>query len=556
MYVVEKYGAEVLNTPSLNKGSAFSNKEREKLRLKGLLPAAVESMDLQLKRELRNLRSKPNNLEKYVYLAELLNRNQTLFYRLLVENIKECMPIVYTPTVGSACIDFSAIWSQPRGIYVSIKDKGNVISILQRWKMHQPVVKAIVFTDGERILGLGDLGVNGMGIPIGKLQLYSACAGVNPDHCLPVCIDNGTNNQNLIDDELYLGLKKPRTRGKVFNELILEFMEGCQKIFGRNVLMQFEDFGNSTAFGLLEMTKNRFTTFNDDIQGTACVAVAGILASLKAPKTFNTLAEHKVLFLGAGEAGTGIGELLAYSIAKETGKTLSEARKRIFFVDSKGLVTKARKKSEKLAHHKIPFAHKTNDCKTLLEAVKLIRPTVIIGVSAQPKTFTKEVITTMQSQCKEKGVNPIIFALSNPTVKCECTAQEAYDWTNGNCIFASGSPFGVVSSNGKTFEPGQGNNAYIFPGLALGVIAAEASSIPEDLFYLTAKGLSEMVQEEDIQRGSMYPKLEDIRAVSEKLAIKVAHACVEMGIAGVPKNSDVEKLVKEEMVSFDYEKYN
>eukprot|EP00511_Aplanochytrium_stocchinoi_P002601 CAMPEP_0204829112 /NCGR_PEP_ID=MMETSP1346-20131115/7139_1 /ASSEMBLY_ACC=CAM_ASM_000771 /TAXON_ID=215587 /ORGANISM="Aplanochytrium stocchinoi, Strain GSBS06" /LENGTH=526 /DNA_ID=CAMNT_0051958643 /DNA_START=176 /DNA_END=1756 /DNA_ORIENTATION=+ len=524
--------------------------ERKKLNITGLLPSSVESIHLQLKREMKNLRMKRNDLEKYVYLMELLNRNETLFYRLVVDNIKECMPLVYTPTVGEACQKYSHIWSKPRGIYVSIKDKGNVEQILRNW--HTTDIKAIVFTDGERILGLGDLGINGMGIPVGKLQLYSACAGIPPNQCLPVVIDNGTNTEEYLNDELYMGLRQKRSRGAEFEELIEEFMMAAQKMFGKSVLLQFEDFGNSTAFKLLNMTRDRFNTFNDDIQGTACVALGGIMSSLKVEKTPSKLADHKIVFLGAGEAGCGIGSLIAYAISKEDGITIEEARKNIWFIDSKGLITASRDQAKKLPHHKQEFAHDASAFEgpldNLLDVIKAIKPTMLIGVSATPNAFTKKVCEYMA----EINEVPIIFALSNPTHKCECSAQQAYDWTGGKCIFASGSPFGTITSHGKSFEPGQGNNAYIFPGLALGVIAAEAKKIPESLFYETAVCLANLVTGEDYARGSVYPPLEKIRHVSLEIAKQVAESCFKLGLARAKQPDEIEAWIRSKVTDFDY----
>ena len=411
--MAEKTGRDRILDPRLNRGSAFTDEERAQYQLEGLLPKGVETERLQLRRELANLKQKPNNIEKYVFLMELLNRNERLFYKLIVENIKYCMPLVYTPTVGEACQKYSNIWSQPRGLYISIEDKGNVVNLLKNWPTKD--VKAIVFTDGERILGLGDLGVNGMGIPVGKLQLYCACAGIPPRQCLPVQIDNGTDKKdNYVKNEFYMGLRQPRVRGEEFEELIEEFMSAAQEVFGRSVLLQFEDFGNSTAFGLLEMTQDRYTTFNDDIQGTACVALGGMMAALKVPGTPDRLADHTLVFLGAGEAGTGIGSLIAYAIAREDGVSIEEARKNIWFCDSKGLITSNRLNGERpLAHHKQPWAHDasafTEDGDmTFVEAIKAIKPTAIVGVSAIPSQFTKEVCEFMA----DINEVPVIFALS------------------------------------------------------------------------------------------------------------------------------------------------
>lgn len=545
-------GTNLIYNPHFNKQNAFTQEERDRFNLNGLLPAGVEEDELQARRELENINRIEDTLDKYVYLQNLLDRNVTLFYKVVCDNIQQMMPLVYTPGVGAACINYSRIFTSPKGIYVTIKDKGHVYEILQNWPVDD--VKAIVFTDGERILGLGDLGINGMGIPVGKLQLYSACAGIPHHQCLPVCIDVGTNNEALLKDEFYLGIREKRVRGEEYDELIVEFMHAAQIRFGRTVLLQFEDFGNTNAFRLLDTTRESFTTFNDDIQGTASVSVAGVLAALKVKDVPSKLANHRIVFLGAGEAGTGIANLLAYAKKQENPKiSLEEARKDIWLTDSRGLVHAGRKN---LAEHKEHFAHpfETSGTVSFEDAIKAIKPTLLIGVSGMPQTFTPNVLKMMADFNKK----PLIFALSNPTSKCECTAIQAYEGTDYRCIFASGSPFDPVQNpkTKKMMYPGQGNNAYIFPGLALGVIASGACQIPDELMYISATSLADQVSKSDVNRGSLYPPLDNIREVSFKIAVDVAQKAYEMGIAtNLPIPADLGKYVASKMVENSYKRY-
>mmetsp|Transcript_5924 Transcript_5924/g.9238 ORF Transcript_5924/g.9238 Transcript_5924/m.9238 type:complete len:590 (+) Transcript_5924:365-2134(+) len=558
-------GQALLRNQKYNKGLGFTHEERAELGLHGLLPASFEDVEKQVAREMNHLRRKPNNIEKYVFLMSVLDRNEQLFYRLLTQHMKECMPIVYTPTVGQACQEYGQIWSNPRGLYVGLNDLGNVETLVNNWP--EDDVRVIVFTDGERILGLGDLGTNGMGIPVGKLQLYSACAGIAPHHCLPVCIDAGTNNTELRESDFYLGTKAERCRGPEFDSLVEEFMGACKSRWGESVILQFEDFGNLNAFRLLENSRQKFATFNDDIQGTASVTLAGVLSSLRVTSKLEggakTLRDHKFVFLGAGEAGTGIANLIAHAIQDQCEEdiTLAQARENIWLVDSRGLVTQKRKLQGGLQHHKLDFAHdltedmvahlkgtefevKDGKITSLEQAVRAVNATAIIGVSAIPQTFTKsicEFLTTVSPA-------PLIFALSNPTSQAECTAEQAYKWTNGKCIFASGSPFDPVTHNGKTYVPGQGNNAYIFPGLGLGLIAAKATTIPDDLLYVSAKTLAEQVSEEDLDNGSMYPPIEDIRKVSANIAAKVAARAHKLQIATEENKQDMLAYVYSLMV--------
>lgn len=506
-------GYYTLRTPGANKGLAFSEEQRKTLGLRGLLPAQVSTIELEKERALAQLRKKASPIEKYVYLQSMQDTNEDVYYRLLVEHTAEFMPIVYTPTVGQACQEFSHIYRQtPRGLYISVNDIGHVADILDNWP--EKKIRAIVFTDGERILGLGDLGINGMGIPVGKLALYTACAGVPPSMCLPVVLDCGTNNEEFLNDPLYMGLRQKRVRGEVFEQLVQEFMDAAKAKYGPEVLLQFEDFGNSTAFNLLRKYQNTHCTFNDDIQGTASVVVAGLLAAV--PLSGKPLSEQTFVFLGAGEAGTGIADLIALAISKETGKTIDEAREQIWLVDSRGLVIKSRAAS--LQHHKLLYAHEAPECATLLEAVERIKPTALIGVCTIPKTFDRAVCEAM-AKLNER---PIIFALSNPTSKAECTPEEAYTFTNGKCIFASGSPFDPVVVNGQRFVPGQGNNSYIFPGVGLGVIGAGLTHVDDEIMLIAAETLAAIVTPADLETGCVYPPLSTIREVSLKIAVAVA----------------------------------
>jgi len=540
MKKTEKHGEEILHNPRLNKGTAFTEKEQNELGLLGLVPPRVFTIEEQVNRVMKNFRSKTSDLEKYIQLIALQDRNETLFYRVLMDNLKEMMPIIYTPVVGEACTKFGEIFRRSRGLYISIKDKGRVREILNNWP--EKNVRIIVVTDGERILGLGDLGANGMGIPIGKLSLYTACGGIDPSWCLPITIDVGTNNPDLIDAPFYIGLQEKRTVGQEYDELIEEFFTATKEIFPKAVI-QLEDFANHNAFRLLNKYRDDYCTFDDDIQGTASVALAGLFTACKVSNS--TIEEQKILFFGAGEAGIGIGELIV-SALKIEGLSEEEARARCCFFDSKGLVVNTR---TDLVGHKRPFAHDfefINDFKT---AVETLKPTAIIGVSGRPKSFTKEVIEAM-SKINEK---PIIFSLSNPTSKSECTAEEAYSHSEGRAIFASGSPFPPIEVNGKRMVPGQGNNAYIFPGVGFGAIVTGAKIITDEMFYIAAKELANQVTEDDLSKGRIYPSLKRIREVSVKIAIAVAHLAFEKGLATVERPENLVEFVNAMVYEPSYE---
>jgi malate dehydrogenase (oxaloacetate-decarboxylating)(NADP+) len=536
------HGETLLHDPILNKGSAFTLAERRALGLEGLLPPHVHRLEEQVARVMDNYRNKQTDLERYIHLVSLQDRNETLFYRVVVDHIEEMMPIIYTPTVGKACQQWGHLFRRPRGLYVSWQDRGRVAELLRNWPQHD--VRVIVVTDGERILGLGDQGVGGMGIPVGKLSLYTACAGIDPALCLPVMLDVGTENEGYLRDPLYMGLRQRRIRGPDFDAFVAEFIEGVQDVFPRAVV-QFEDFANVNAFRLLEHWRDRVCTFNDDIQGTAAVTLAGLHSAMRL--TGGRLRDQTLLFLGAGEAGVGIGDLVASAMVEE-GATLEEARGRSWFVDSQGLVVKSR---AGLAAHKLRFAHEAPPARDLHEALEAVRPTAIIGVSTVPRSFDERVVRAM-ARWNER---PVVFALSNPTSKSECTAEEAYRWSGGRAIFASGSPFPPCVVDGRTFVPGQGNNSYIFPGVGLGVVACRARHVTDRMFSAAARTLASLVLPSDLEMGRIYPALTRIREVSAHIGAAVAEVAFEDGLAGVSRPADVLGMVKGAMWEPRYRAY-
>jgi malate dehydrogenase (oxaloacetate-decarboxylating)(NADP+) len=535
-------GVELLNNPFLNKGTAFTEAERDAFGLWGLLPPRIDTIHEQVIRVLENVRRKASDLERYMYMIELQNTNRTLFYRVVVDYLKEMMPILYTPTVGRACQEYAHIFRRPRGIYISANDRGRVKQYLKNWPYKD--VRIIVVTDGERILGLGDLGANGMGIPVGKLALYTACAGVNPVLSLPVTIDGGTNNEKLLADPIYIGLSQPRLRGNAYDELIEEFIVSAHELFP-HVLIQFEDFANTNAFRLLKKYRERFCVFNDDIQGTASATLAGLYAAMRG--TGAVFKDQKILFLGAGEAGIGIADLIVSALV-DAGLPVAEARRRCWFVDSQGLVVKQR---SDLAEHKRAYAHEYDFIPDFLGAVESLKPTAIVGVSAKPGTFTRQVIEAMA----RLNDRPLIFALSNPTANAECTAEEAYTWTHGKAIFASGSPFASVLVEGKTYVPGQGNNAYVFPGVGLGVVASGARQVTDEMFSVAAKVLAHEVSPDDIERGCIYPDITRIRRFSTTIAVAVAEVAYKRDLATTPEPEDLPSFIRAQMYEPVYQNY-
>jgi malate dehydrogenase (oxaloacetate-decarboxylating)(NADP+) len=526
-------GMALLRDPLLNKGTAFTEAERDAFGLRGLLPAHVLSMDEQVARFMTNLRGLPNDLEKYVALNSLHDRNEALFFRVVCDNIDEIQPLIYTPTVGLACQRFGLIFQRPRGMFICANDRGRIAELLANWPYP---AKLIVVTDGERILGLGDLGAHGMGIPVGKLSLYSACAGIHPEYCLPVMLDVGTNNEDFLNDRYYIGLRQKRLSGAAYDEFVDEFITAAREAFP-GALIQFEDFANHSAFRLLHKYRDEINVFNDDIQGTAAVALAGLFSALRG--NGGKLADQKVLFLGAGEAATGIADLVISAMMAE-GVSEAEALTRNWLVDSRGLVVKNR---AGLTDHKLRYAHDHSPVGDFLTAIRALRPTAIIGVAAVGGAFTPEVLQTMA----EMNERPIVFALSNPTSKAECSAEEAYRHTGGRALFACGSPYDPVRLDGKTFVPRQGNNSYIFPGVGLGAIVSGARLVTDEMFMAAAHTLAYLVDPDDIEQGSLYPALPRIRDVSAHIAAAVAEVAYKRGLATVPRPNDLMAFIDSQM---------
>jgi malate dehydrogenase (oxaloacetate-decarboxylating)(NADP+) len=473
-----------------------------------------------------------DDLQRYLVLSDLQARNETLYYAVLMSDPATYMPLVYTPTVGEACQKFGHIFREPRGIYLPITARGRLKELLSNWS--EKDVRFIVVTDGERILGLGDLGAGGMGIPIGKLALYTACAGVPPQLCLPIVLDVGTNDQNLLEDPLYLGLRQQRVRGDEYVGFVDEFVEAVQALYPR-CCVQWEDFANINAVPILARYRDKICTFNDDIQGTAGVALAGIFAALHLSKS--KLTEQRFLFLGGGSAATGIAELISQAMVLD-GMDIGEARSRNALFDINGLIVKSR---TDLAEFQKPFAVDRELIKTFVDAVKALRPTGIIGVSTVPKLFNQQVIEAMA----EINERPIIFPYSNPTSRSECTAEEAYRWSKGRAIFASGSPFPPVEIGGRTFVPGQGNNVYIFPAMGMAVFATEASRVTDEMFIVAARAVAEQVTEEDLASGLIYPPQSRILEASLHVAKRIAAYIFDKGLARVSPPKDIEAFIHE-----------
>ncbi len=517
-------GKAILDDPASTKSTAFTREERERLGLRGLLPYDVADIEKQKERVLGNMRCKPSDIEKYIFLNALLERNQRLFYRTMIDHMDEIMPIVYTPTVGEACKEFAHIFRRPQGLYITPEDRGDIVSILTNWP--EDDVRVIVVTDGERILGLGDLGANGMGIPIGKVALYVACAGINPAQCMPVMLDVGTNNLSIREDPLYMGYPFPRITGDAYQSLVDEFVQAVQTRFPR-ALVQFEDFLAPNAFKFLDLYGNKVRCFNDDIQGTAAVTLAGVYTSCRI--TRKKFPELNIMFLGTGSAAVGIAELMVEAFCS-VGLTRQQAYKRLWFIDRKGLVVSS---NETIKPRIKPFAHDHAPC-GFVDAIGEIKPDVLIGATGVAGTFNENVIRKMAAV----NERPVIIALSNPTSNTECTAEEAYKWSDGRVIFASGSPFDEVQYDGELFHPAQGNNAYIFPGIGLGVHASEARLITQNMFLASAAALAETVTDHEINLSAIYPSLSRVREVSLAIAVAVCRVAVDEGLTekGLPDN--------------------
>jgi malate dehydrogenase (oxaloacetate-decarboxylating)(NADP+) len=524
-------GYNILHDPRLNRGTAFSEAERRTHGLEGLLPPVVSALTLQVARVHTELANLDKDLQKYLLLSDLQARNETLFYAVLMSDPAAFMPLVYTPTVGEACQKFNRIFHAARGLYLPISARDRLPEILSNWP--QKDVRFIVVTDGERILGLGDLGIGGMGIPIGKLALYTACAGVPPQFSLPVVLDVGTNNQELLDDPLYLGSRQNRVRGEEYQSFVDAFVEAVQRLYPK-CCIQWEDFANFNAIPILERYSDKICTYNDDIQGTAAVAVAGILGALRI--TGQKITDQRFLFLGGGSAATGIAELISQAMALE-GMDITEARGRNGLFNTRGLVVTSR---SDLRDFQKPFAQDRGPVSTFVDAIKTLKPSGIIGVSTIPKLFNRQVIETM-AQINER---PIIFPYSNPTSRSECTAEEAYKWSDGRAIFASGSPFPPVEIAGRTFVPGQGNNVYIFPAMGMAVFATEATRVTQEMFIVAAKAVAEQVSAESLATGLIYPPQSRILEASLHVAQRIAEYIFDKQLARVPRPEDIQAHIR------------
>lgn len=529
----------LLRDPHLNKSTAFTEAEREARGLIGLLPEGIDTDETQIQRVHLQLAQKPNDLEKYIYLSQLQDKDETLFFRVLMSDPARFLPLVYTPTVGEACLQFGHIIRRPRGLYVSIRRRGRVREILRNWPQRD--VRFIVVTSGQRILGLGDLGANGMGIPIGKLALYTVCAGVPPELSLPVLMDCGTNNETLLSDPLYLGLRQTRPTIAELDEFVEEFVTAVAEEFP-DCCIQFEDWAGTDAVRLLARYRDRVCCFNDDIQGTAAVALAGILGALRI--TGGKLSDHKFLFLGAGSAAIGIANLLTTTLIAQ-GISAAAASDRIWLCDIHGLLDSSRSDLEEFQK---PFAHRQTPTKDFVEAIETLKPTAIIGVSTVAKAFDQRVIEAIA----RINQRPIIFPYSNPTSHSECTAEEAYRWSEGRAIFASGSPFPPVRFNDRTYISGQGNNVYIFPAIGLAVYATRARRVTDEMFIAAAAAVAEQVTPEELDAGLIYPPQSSILATELHTAERVAEVIFARGLAQVPEPADLREFIRSHTYKAEY----
>jgi len=528
-----KRGFDVLRDKTLNQSITFGRRDRDRLGLRGLLPHRVATRKEMVDRVIANLDRLPRDIDRYMLLSSIQERNERLFYQTVIEHVDRILPIIYTPTVGEACREFSHIARDPKGFFITPSERGKIRRILANWPRRN--IRVIVVTDGQRILGLGDLGANGMGIPIGKLALYTACAGIDPEACLPVTLDVGTNNEDLRRDVLYLGYPRKRLEGKAYFDLVEEFVTAVQSRYP-DALIQFEDFLTPNAYALLTKYRNRVLCFNDDIQGTAAVALAGVYSSTRI--TGIPFRDLRIMFLGAGSAATGIADLMTTAFVDE-GVKPEEARRHLWFVDVNGLVVKSR---TDLMAHNLPYAHEAEPM-GFVDAINTVKPHVLIGATGAPGTFTQAVIERMTAI----NPRPAVFALSNPTSKAECTAEQAYAWSGGKAIFASGSPFAPVAYGARMFRPAQGNNAYVFPGIGLGAIACRARTLPDELFLAAARTLAGLVRQTDLDQGSLYPPLQEIRKISLAIATNLATKAYEMNLAREKRPRNVRQRVESMM---------
>ncbi len=548
---IQYAGPMLLETPLLNKGSAFTNDEREHFNLVGLLPDITETIEEQTARAYEQLTSFTTNIDKHIYLRNIQDTNETLYYRLITENLDEIMPLIYTPTVGEACQRFSQIYRRHRGLFISYNDRSKIDDMLQNATKRN--IKVIVVTDGERILGLGDLGIGGMGIPIGKLALYSACGGISPAYTLPITLDVGTNNQALIDDPMYMGAKHPRISGQEYDDFVQEFMDAVTSRWPE-ALIQFEDFAGHNANRLLDRYRDEACSFNDDIQGTAAVTVGTLLAACKAKG--EQLKDQVVTFCGAGSAGCGIAEQIVAQMVSE-GLSDMQARKRIFMINSRGLVIGSMsglkdfqlrlcQSDERLKEWNVP-----GETATLAETVAHSKSTVIVGVSTVAGLFTKEIIEQMQANTAK----PIVLPLSNPTSKVEALPEDIINWTKGNAIVATGSPFDPVEYNGKQYIISQCNNSYIFPGVGLGVVASKAKRVTDNMLMASSYALAEYAAEHNSNTDALLPNLNDIRHVSKHIAKMVYKQAIADGVTPEISDEQIEEAINQNFWEPAYRRY-
>ena len=532
-------GIAVLQDPKLNKSTAFTEAEKEALGLVGLVPDVTETEDLQLRRVNLQLAQKPTDLERYVYLMNLLDHNETLFYRTLMSDPARFLPIVYDPTIGEACLKFGHIYRQPRGMYLSITRRGKVKDVLKNWP--EKDVRFICVTDAGRILGLGDLGANGMGIPIGKLQLYTACAGVPPQYLLPMYLDAGTNNEQYLHDPLYLGMRKTRPPTNELYSFVDEFVQAVQEVFPK-CCIHFEDWTGVDAVHLLQRYREKYCVYNDDVQGTAGIVLAGMINAAKIKG--NKLSDEKYLFLGAGSAGIGLADLLCSAMAQE-GLTLKQAQSRVSMFDINGLLEDTR---TDLVDFQKPYAHKHAPTRDFVAAIESIKPTTIIGVSTVGGTFTQKIIEAM-SRINDR---PVVLALSNPTEHAECTPEQAYTWSKGKAIYAAGVQFPPVHYENQTFLPGQANNFYIFPAVGMAVFATEASRVTDEMFIEAARAVADQVASDLLKQGLLYPLQSNILEIEIQTAARVANLVFDSGLARVSRPNDTVAFIRQHVYKPEY----
>ncbi len=534
-----KHGVDVLHDPSLNKSTAFTEAERQALGLVGLVPDATEPEDLQFRRVMQQLGHKTTDLDRYIYLVNLLDHDETLFYRTIMSDPARFLPIVYDPTIGEACLKFGHIFRGPRGMYLSIKRRGHVKDVLRNWPVKD--VRFICVTDGGRILGLGDLGANGMGIPIGKLQLYTAAAGVPPQPLLPMYLDAGTNNEQYLHDPLYLGLRQTRPPTEELYSFVDEFVEAVQEVFPK-CCIHFEDWTGVDAIHLLQRYRDKYCVYNDDVQGTAGITLAGMINAVKLKGT--QLKDENYLFLGAGSAGIGLANLLCSALVGQ-GMSLKDAQARVHMFDINGLLESTR---TDLVDFQKPYAHRHAPTRDFVVAIESIRPTTIIGVSTIGGAFTKAVVEAM-SQINER---PVILALSNPTEKAECTPEQAYAWSKGKAIYAAGVPFPPVHLNGQTFLPGQANNFYIFPAVGMAIYATEAKRVTDEMFIEAASAVADQVPPDLLKQGLLYPLQANILETEIKTAARVAKLVFDSKLAQVDRPADMEAFIRAHVYKPEY----